>query len=109
MHALNSQKGKSQQEPARLDDDCDGAAQVRLSILCAYLFGKSALFAALLRWAGHAGALLRAAAQPLALVLGFAPLTLHPTGSCLCLIFSCAGRATWRAPARSRCRSCLGL
>ncbi|KAK9825452.1 hypothetical protein WJX81_002181 [Elliptochloris bilobata] len=48
----------------------DSSLKVRLSILCAYLFGKSALFVALLRWAGHAGALLRAAAQPLALVLG---------------------------------------
>ncbi len=43
--------------------------QVRLSILCAYLFGKSELFVAVLRWAGHAGALLKAAAQPLAAVL----------------------------------------
>lgn len=51
----------------------DGVLQVRLSILCAYLFGKSALFVVLLRWAGHAGALLRAAAQPLASVLGCVP------------------------------------
>lgn len=64
-----------------------GVLQVRLSILCAYLFGKSALFVVLLRWAGHAGALLRAAAQPLASVLGCAPvaprmrLTLAHTGS----------------------------
>ena len=42
---------------------------MRLSILCAYLFGKSELFVAVLRWAGHAGALLKAAAQPLAAVL----------------------------------------
>ena len=45
-------------------------AQVRLSILCAYLFGKSALFVSLLRWAGHVGALLRTAAQPVAMFLG---------------------------------------
>jgi len=46
--------------------------QVRLSILCAYLFGKSTLLVALVRWAGRAGALLRAAAQPAAALLGCA-------------------------------------
>ena len=41
---------------------------MRLSILCAFLFGKSQLAAQLVRWLGAAGAVLRTVLQP---VLGF--------------------------------------
>ena len=51
----------------------DSHVQVRLSILCAYLFGKSQLFVQLLRWLGHAWALLRAALEPVISVLGYGP------------------------------------
>jgi trans-aconitate methyltransferase len=50
----------------------DSHVQVRLSILCAYLFGKSQLFVQLLRWLGHAWALTRAGLEPVFSVLGCA-------------------------------------
>ena len=46
----------------------DAHLTMRLSILCAFLFGKSQLAAQLLRWLGAAGAVLRTVLQPL---LGF--------------------------------------
>jgi hypothetical protein len=52
----------------------DSHLQLRISILAAYLFGKSQLAAALLRWAGRAAALARATTQPLVDILGCGPL-----------------------------------
>lgn len=48
----------------------DSHVQVRLSILFAYLFGKSQLFMQLLRWLGHAWALLRTGLEPFVSFLG---------------------------------------
>ena len=51
--------------------------QVRLSILFAYMFGKSQVAVQLLRWLGHAWALLRAGLEPVLAVVGRA-LSLAP-------------------------------
>ncbi|CAL8460798.1 g329 [Coccomyxa elongata] len=48
----------------------DSHVQVRLSILFAYLFGKSQLFMQLLRWLGHAWAVLRTGMEPIVSLLG---------------------------------------
>jgi hypothetical protein len=50
----------------------DSHVQVRLSILFAYLFGKSQLCMQLLRWLGHAWALLRTGLEPFVSFLGCA-------------------------------------
>ena len=44
--------------------------QVRLSILFAYMFGKSKLFAQLLRWLAQTSAPIRVALDPLFVTLG---------------------------------------
>lgn len=44
--------------------------QVRLSILFAYLFGKSQLFVQLLRWLGHTWAVFKTSMQPILAVVG---------------------------------------
>ena len=51
----------------------DSHVQVRMSILFAYMFGKSQLFAQLLTWLAQAWAPVRAALDPLFVVLGYAP------------------------------------
>lgn len=48
----------------------DSHVQVRLSILFAYLFGKSQLFMQLIRWLGHAWAVLRTGMEPIVSLLG---------------------------------------
>ena len=54
------------------NDAAMAAAQVRLSILFAYMFGKSQLAVQLLRWLGHAWALLRASLEPVLVIVGCA-------------------------------------
>jgi hypothetical protein len=66
----------------------DSHLQLRISILAAYLFGKSQLAAALLRCAGRAAALARATTQPLVDILGCAFVNTHTLSLSLSLSLS---------------------
>ncbi|KAK9820431.1 hypothetical protein WJX72_010299 [[Myrmecia] bisecta] len=65
-------------------------AQIRLSILLTYLFGKSMLFMQLLRWLGQVAATCRTALQPVADVLG-------PPFASLALLMQAGGRQVLEA------------
>jgi len=60
----------------------DSHVQVRMSILFAYMFGKSQLFAQLLTWLAQTWAPVRAALDPLFVVLGCAAIPLTRYNSC---------------------------
>jgi hypothetical protein len=85
-------------------------AQVRLSILFAYMFGKSQLFVQLLRWLGHAWALLRASLEPVLVIVGCVPaFTPHHFAYCSCKVcyhpaHHPASGGHWNAAAASHCR-----
>ena len=70
MQALSSIVGSLSLPSAAILEWLDSHVQVRMSILFAYMFGKSQLFAQLLTWLAQTWAPVRAALDPLFLVLG---------------------------------------
>lgn len=73
VQALSSIVGSLSLPSAAILEWLDSHVQVRMSILFAYMFGKSQLFAQLLTWLAQTWAPVRAALDPLFLVLGCAP------------------------------------
>ena len=71
--ALSSIVGSLSLPSAAILDWLDSHVQVRLSILFAYMVGKSQLFAHLLTWLAQTWAPMRAALDPLFMVLGCVP------------------------------------
>ena len=73
MQALSSIVGSLSLPSAAIMEWLDSHVQVRMSILFAYMFGKSQLFAQLLTWLAQTWAPVRAALDPLFVVLGCVP------------------------------------
>ncbi len=71
VQALSSIVGSLSLPSAAILEWLDSHVQVRMSILFAYMFGKSQLFAQLLTWLAQTWAPVRAALDPLFLVLGY--------------------------------------
>ncbi|CAL5219001.1 g756 [Coccomyxa viridis] len=88
--ALSSIVGSLSLPSAAILEWLDSHVQVRMSILFAYMFGKSQLFAQLLTWLAQTWAPVWAALDPLFLVLGPPLLTvtklLRTTGAALSLV-----------------------
>ena len=74
MQALSSIVGSLSLPSAAIMEWLDSHVQVRMSILFAYMFGKSQLFAQLLTWLAQTWAPVRAALDPLFVVLGCVPI-----------------------------------
>lgn len=73
VQALSSIVGSLSLPSAAILEWLDSHVQVRMSILFAYMFGKSQLCAQLLTWLAQTWAPIRAALNPLFVVLGCAP------------------------------------